>query len=114
MFRTIRSKLFISYGVLVFVTVFMGVMFIVIFNNYLRENENLVENKFIQVVRTGEFVAAKNKLINSSSLLVSAPNKKELIRHYNIIRDDLNQFKLSARKILKDPLFKDWVCPKVS
>jgi len=105
MFQTIRSKLFLSLGLLGVVTVFVGAVFVVIFDDYVRENEILLENNFPQVIRAGKFMAGANKLISSGSIVVSASNKEELVESYKRISGDLNQFRLLTASISKDPYF---------
>jgi signal transduction histidine kinase len=109
MFKTIRSKLFFTFGILGIVTSSVGITFVILFNNYASENKSLLHNSFPQVIRAGEFVAATNKLTNSGSLLISSSNKKELARSYNRINEDLSAFQTLTNNISKDPLFKNQI-----
>ncbi len=109
MFRTIRSKLFFSFGILGSVTALVGIALIILFDNYVSENKILLDNIFPQVIRASEFKVATNKLVNTGSLMISAANKNELTISYKRINQDLNAFRKLTTHISKDHLFNNQI-----
>ena len=107
MLRTIRSKLFLSFGILGLITVFLGAVFLVIFQSYKKKNEVLLEKNFPQLIRASKFISGKNKIINLASLIVSAKNKSELVNSYKIINKDLEKLNILIQDISSDPHFKN-------
>ena len=107
MFRTIRSKLFFAFGVLGSATLLVGVSLSILFNNYVSANRNLLDKNFPQVIRASEFVATTNRLLNSGSTMLYAPNKTELKNAYQQVNKDLNAFRELTHHLSQDPNFKN-------